>query len=120
MGSYSLLKFDVDDSAVPVGDTYLGPALNTLDPQSEFSLRSSFDLPNNIDIDLGGRFVEKTAAVNGYFAVDSRIAWRPAKNWEVSLVGQNLLAGQRLENSNFYGNTTYVGPEVYGKVAFKF
>jgi iron complex outermembrane receptor protein len=120
IGSYSLLKFHEDDSAVPAGDTYLGPALDTQDPQNEFSLRSSFDLPNNIDIDIGGRYVDKIAAANGYFAIDARVAWRPTKNWEVSVVGENLLAGQHIENPNFLGNTTYVSPEVYGKVAFKF
>jgi iron complex outermembrane receptor protein len=119
-GSYSLLKFHVDNSAVPPGDTFVGPALDTLDPTDEFSLRTSFDLPNNIDIDLGGRYVDKVAGANGYFAADVRVAWRPTKNWEVSVVGQNLLSAGHLENPNFFGNTTYVGPEVYGKVVFKF
>ena len=119
-GSYSMLKFYVNNSAVPPGFTPLGPGLNTQDPSNEFSLRSSFDLPNNIDIDIGGRFVEKAAAVNGYFASDVRIGWKPTKNWEISVVGQNLFAGKHLENPDFFGDTTYIAPEVYGKVAFNF
>jgi len=120
-GSYSLLKFHVDNSAVPVGDTFAGAgALDTLDPTNEFSLRSSFDLPNNVDIDLGGRYVDKVAAANGYFAADVRVTWRPTKNWEVSVVGQNLLSAGHLENPGQFVNTTYVGPEVYAKIVFNF
>jgi len=49
-----------------------------------------------------------------------RVAWKPTKNWEISVVGQNLLDSNHVENPSEFGNTSYVGPEVYGKVAFKF
>jgi len=119
-GSYSLLKFDTDNSGIPGNFTFQGAALNTLDPTNQFSLRSSFNLPNNIDIDLGGRYVEKIAGANGYYVADARIAWRPTPNWEVSVVGQNLLSANHVENSDVFGNSAYVGPQVYGKVVFKF
>jgi iron complex outermembrane receptor protein len=98
----------------------LGSTLGSIDPQDESSLRSSFDLPNNVDIDLGGRYVDKIAGANGYFVADVRVAWRPTKNWELSVVGQNLLSANHIENPNVFGNATYVGPEVYGKVVFYF
>jgi len=119
-GSYSLLSFQADNSSIPSGYTVLGSPLQTVDPQNESSLRSSFDLPNNVDLDLGGRYVDRIAGANGYFAADARIGWRPSKNWEISVVGQNLLAGKHLENPDQFGNAVYVGPEVYGKVVFKF
>jgi len=119
-GSYSLLNFHVDDSEVPSGETILAIPLNKIDPTNEFSLRSSFDLPNNVDVDLGGRYVDKIEGANGYFAVDIRVGWRPTPNWEVSLVGQNLLSGNHIENPNEFGDATYVSPEVYGKIVFKF
>jgi iron complex outermembrane receptor protein len=119
-GSYSLLCFHTDNSGIPAGDTSVGPILQNVDPENEFSLRSSFDLPNNVDIDLGGRYVDKIVGANGYYAVDVRVGWRPTSNWEISVVGQNLLSSNHVENPNSFGNTTYVGPEVYGKVVFKF
>jgi iron complex outermembrane receptor protein len=119
-GSYSLLSFHTDNSDIPAGNTSVGPILQNTDPTNEFSLRSSFDLPNNVDIDLGGRYVDKIAGANGYYAVDVRVGWRPTSNWEISVVGQNLLSSNHIENPNSFGNTTYVGPEVYGKVVFKF
>ena len=119
-GSYSLLNFHLDNSELPSEETILGVHLDKVDPENEFSVRSSFDLPNNIDIDIGGRYVDKVVGANGYFAVDARVGWRPTANWELSIVGQNLLAGPHIENPNVFGNATYVSPEVYGKVAFNF
>ena len=119
-GSYSLLNFHVDNSGIPPGDTVLDIPLNKVDPTNEFSLRSSFDLPENVDIDLGGRYVDKIVGANGYFAVDVRVGWKPTPNWELSIVGQNLLSGNHLENPNVFGDATYVSPEVYGKIDFKF
>jgi iron complex outermembrane recepter protein len=119
-GSYSLLSFHVDDSDVPAGSTYIGDPVQSSDPSNEISLRCSFDLPNNIDIDLGERYVDKIFGANGYFATDVRVAWKPTKNWEVSVVGQNLLSANHVENPNTFSDAAYVGPEVYGKVVFKF
>ena len=120
-GSYSLLEFHTDNSGVPPGAIYAGgPPLQNVDPSNQFSLRSSFDLPNHISIDVGGRFVDKIAGANGYFAVDTRVAWKPTDNWEISVVGQNLLSANHVENPGQIGDAAYVGPEVYGKVTFKF
>jgi len=119
-GSYSLLQFHTDNSGVPGGVIDPNIPLEKVDPQNQFSIRSSFDLPCDIDIDLGGRYVDNVGGAKSYFAMDLRVGWRPSANWEISLVGQNLLAGNHLENPNQFGNTTYVSPEVYGKVVFKF
>ncbi|HEV3272742.1 MAG TPA: TonB-dependent receptor [Candidatus Methylacidiphilales bacterium] len=119
-GSYSFLSFHADDSGIPVGFTYLTPPLETPGPTDQFSLRNSFDLPNHVSIDVGERFVDKVAGANGYFATDIRVAWKPTDNWEVSVVGQNLLTANHVENSGQFGDATYVGPDVYGKVTFKF
>jgi len=119
-GSYSLLMFHTDNSDIPSNQLFLGAPLEATDPQNQFSLHSSFDLPNNIDIDLGGRYVDKVVGANGYFVADVRVAWKPTSTWEISVVGQNLLSANHVETSNSFGNTTYVGPEVYGKIGFKF
>jgi iron complex outermembrane receptor protein len=119
-GSYSFLNFHADSSGVPFGFTYLTPPEEAPGPTGQSSLRSSFDLPNHVSIDVGGRFVDKVAGANGYFAADVRVAWKPTPNWEISVVGQNLLDANHVESPGNFGNAAYVGPEVYGKVAFKF
>lgn len=119
-GSYSLSKMNIDNSGIPSGTLSTGASLDSVDPKNEFSLRSSFDLPNNIDFDLGGRFVDKVSGANGYFVMDTRLGWRPTSQWELSIVGQNLFMANHIEFPGQFGNTTYVTPEVYGKVVFKF
>jgi iron complex outermembrane receptor protein len=119
-GSYSLLETHTDNSGVPFGFTYLTPPEEAPGPTDQFSLRSSFDLPDHVSIDVGGRFVDKIAGANGYFAADVRVAWKPTPNWELSVVGQNLLDANHVEAPGNLGNEAYVGPEVYGKVVFKF
>ena len=76
-------------------------------PVNQFMIRSSMDLPHDITFDTGLRFVDKlefpqvgvapTITVPDYFEVDARLAWRINKNWEVALIGQNLLQDRHLE-----------------------
>jgi len=119
-GSYSLLETHTDNAGVSVGFTALIPPQEAPGPTNQFSLRNSFDLPNHISIDVGGRFVDQIAEANGYFVADVRVGWKPTDNWEVSVVGQNLLDANHVESPGNFGNSAYVGPEVYGKVAFNF
>lgn len=119
-GSYSFLNSHADNSGVPVGFTTLVPPAEANGPTDQFSLRNSFDLPNHISIDVGGRFVDKIAGANGYFVADVRVGWKPTPNWEFSVVGQNLLDANHVEAPGQFGDQAYVGPEVYGKIVFKF
>jgi iron complex outermembrane recepter protein len=75
----------------------------TADPQQQFALRSSMDLPRNIAFDAALRWVDTLHINNGptggpvvgivpsYFELDSRLAWHPTPRLELSIVGQNLL-----------------------------
>jgi outer membrane receptor for monomeric catechols len=120
IGSYSLLSFHTDNSGVPAGSTSVTLPLDATDPTSESSLRCSFDLPCDVSIDAGGRFVDKIAGADGYFVADFRVAWQPTKNWGVSVVGQNLFDGDHVENPGEANNAAYIGPQVYGRLNFKF
>ena len=70
-------------------------------PHHQVWLRSSMDLPFNIQLDLMGRFVDNVPSrgVPSYFAFDARVAWRPCPHVEVSIVGQNLLDPQHPESA---------------------
>jgi iron complex outermembrane receptor protein len=125
-GGYDLLKEDIH---VKPGEYDFNDALNeTSDPQQQFQIRSSMDLPHNVDLDADLRWVDTLHNNNGptpgtvpsYFELGSRIAWRVNKNVELSIVGQNLLHDRHPE----YG---FPGPDreeivrsVYGKVACRF
>jgi iron complex outermembrane receptor protein len=81
----------------------------TADPQQQGFLRSSMDLPLNLTLDAALRWVDTLHINNGptggpvvgivpsYFGLDSRIAWHPTKNLELSIVGDNLLHAYHVE-----------------------
>lgn len=62
-------------------------------PHNQFFLRSSFDLPKNLELDLSPRYTDNLPSlkVDSYVELDARMAWKPLENLEVSIVGQNLL-----------------------------
>lgn len=125
-GGYDLLK---EDLSIKPGKSDINNALNeTADPQQQFSIRSSMDLPKNVSFDTTLRWVDELHNNNGatvgtvpsYFELQARVAWRPVKNLELSVVGQNLLHDRHPE----YG---FPGPareeivrSVYGKISWEF
>ena len=61
------------------------------------------------------------AYIKGYVTLDLRTAWRPYKDIELSLVGQNLLAQKHLEYIDENQTLpTAIDRGVYGKISWKF
>jgi iron complex outermembrane receptor protein len=125
-GGYDLLKEDI---RVKPGKSDINDALNeTADPQQQFSIRSSMDLPENINLDAGLRWVDRlennsgstVGTVPSYFELDARLAWRPVKNIELSVVGQNLLHDHHPEYGFPSPTREEIARSVYGKVSWQF
>lgn len=119
---YSLLKVEIhrrnsSDQATEL--MYEGSA-----PQNQFFLRSSFDLPGNIQFDTGLRCVDRIRAqsIPSYVELDARLAWEARTNLEFAVVGQNLLHAHHEEFApTFIGSQkTDVERGVYGKVTFRY
>ena len=72
------------------------------DPETTWILRSSWDLPHQMEFDATVRYVSAVSSphLESYFAVDLRYAWRPRPNIELSVVGQNLFDGRHAEYSD--------------------
>src|SRR6266853_1071275 len=83
------------------GDT-LGVSAAGNDPAHQWLLRSSFDLPNRTELDIGVRRVGAlpNPSVPAYTAVDVRYAWRLLRELELALVGQNLFDSSHAEFGN--------------------
>jgi iron complex outermembrane receptor protein len=66
---------------------------NGSSPHHEFVLQSLFNFPKNLELDATVRYVSAlpAQAVEAYTTADVRFGWRLKPEWEVSLVGQNLL-----------------------------
>ncbi len=119
---------DVDFEARP-GEVDATHGLNeTADPQHQFSIRSSMDLPENLEFDAGLRWVDSltindvatAGTVPSYFELDARLAWHPTKNLEISIVGQNLLHDQHPEYGFPDATQVEIERSVYGKIAWHF
>lgn len=71
-------------------------------PRQQFSIRSGFDLGRKVSWDLWWRGVERLESIGGgsvagYVTLDTRLAWKPIPQLELSLVGQNLLQKSHAE-----------------------
>jgi iron complex outermembrane receptor protein len=98
-------------------------------PRDAFSIRSSHNFGPKVEGDLWLRYVGGLSSfqdmgfdTDSYYALDARIAWKPKKDLEVSLVGQNLLQSTHLEfGPDIMGTLpTQVERGAYGKVTWKF
>jgi iron complex outermembrane receptor protein len=123
---YTLLK---EHLHVKPGQVDINDALNeTADPQHQFSLRSSLNLPRHMEFDTALRWVDTLHNNNGavvgtvpsYFEMDSHLAWHASDRLEFALVGQNLLHNRHPE----YGFPSPARPEIertaYGKFTWHY
>jgi iron complex outermembrane receptor protein len=102
-------------------------------PKHQIGVRSLMDLPHHLEFDAGVRYVDTLSqrrrfvaveelSIPSYVVADARIGWRPNNNWEISLVGQNLLEARHQEFAPSYIPTqeTMVEASVYAKVTFRY
>lgn len=99
--SYSYLKIfmDMNDNTT---DPYNKADTEGGSPQQQFSLRSGFDIGRKVSWDLWLRGVERLESIGddsvaGYVTLDTRLAWKPVPQLELSLIGQNLLQKSHAE-----------------------
>ena len=100
-------------------------------PENQFSVRSMMDLGHNIALDLWVYYVDELnktnvsktneATISDYTSFNTRLAWKPRKNLEFSLVGQNLFDNH---HSEFSGENILIETEVersvYGQVRWNY
>jgi len=124
---YDLLKEHL--YVIPGQYDYNGGHNETADPQQQFSIRSSMDLPANVEFDTALRWVDSlsindgpvVATVPSYFEVDARLGWQATKHIEFSIVGQNLVHAQHQEYG-YPGNpaTEDIVRSGYGEMTCRF
>jgi iron complex outermembrane recepter protein len=116
--NYTLLRMVVDGAAGQSND----PGKN---PAHQVFLRSSWDLREDLDFDMTFRYVDclTMLGVPSYMTMDLRLAWRPRKNLELAVVGQNILQAYHYEfgpSTEALGNeATEVPRSVYGAVTWR-
>lgn len=92
------------------------------DPRHTVKLRSSWRVTDDVDFDLGWRYVSALAflpTVPSYSAADVRLAWRPAKALEVSVTGSDLFNGGHVEFDE-HGLPARIPRAYYAQVRWEF
>jgi len=74
-------------------------ALEANDSEFTGSLQSTMNLARHLQWDffIRGATGRPNPELPGYVAVDMRLAWQPRTDWEISLIGQNLLSPHHAE-----------------------
>lgn len=105
VGTYSLLIEHLDDTVANFSVFGRGR-----DPGQQVSLRSSWDLPHDLQVDLWGRYVDELPyfPVKAYFNLDARLSWHPWTRLEIAIVGKNLIEGNRME----FGSESFLPTQV--------
>ncbi len=124
--SYSYIDLKMRAKGDFVDDMNRGNAEGST-PRHQVSLRSGFDFSRNLSLDLWLRGIDRVKyiageSIPGYLTMDARVAWRPMKNLELSLVGQNLLDKQHAEfvPEYIFTSPSEVERSVYAKVEWQF
>ena len=68
-------------------------------PRHQFQVRSNFDLSRKLQFDAGAYYVGALSylAIPAYTRLDARLGYRPRRDFEISLTGQNLQGGRHTE-----------------------
>jgi iron complex outermembrane receptor protein len=89
-GNVSL--FHVDIRRTEGGQDINNGTSETNDPECSFVIHSAMDLPWHVRFDTFLRYVDDLPhpRTPSYLTADVRLAWSPAKNCEIAIVGRNL------------------------------
>jgi iron complex outermembrane receptor protein len=116
-GGYTFLKKDLSVKSNSK-DLNKGTAESN-DPEHQFLIQSTISLDHTVEFGTILRFVDALPLphVAGYVELDMRLAWRPTKAIEFSVVGQNLFDSGHTEFATSSRIPREVERSVYGKIA---
>lgn len=120
--NYSYLEMDLDNN--PDSFDPVSAVMEESDPQHQVYIESNMDISEKFEIDVAMRFVDQLPAlgIDDYVTMDVRLAWTPSDDFEIAIVGHDLLGSKHVEYDSQFVNTapTQVQRGVYGKVTWRF
>lgn len=130
--TYSRLEMDLRTTE-PGGLDLAADYVEQASPVNQASLRSAVDLAKDWQFNLWVRYVDGITARNSanllgsevdierYVVVDANIIWKPSKNVEIMLAGQNLADDRQLQYAMEYMTPqTEIERSVYAKITWRF
>lgn len=92
-------------------------------PEHQLNIRSYYDVTDNVTLDAAVYYTDELPYQNikDKLRVDTRVAWKPKQDIELSIAGQNLLDDKSPEfTGSIFSPDQQVGRSVYGQVSWKF
>jgi iron complex outermembrane recepter protein len=117
IAGYAFIDIETEISDSSSIDIAAVTGIDGKSPEHSFSLRSQWDVTPKIDCDIWLRHVDELPAldVDAYTTVDVRLAWRPRRDIELSLVGRDLV-----DESHQEFRWYEVERSVYARLAWEF
>ncbi len=118
-GSYSYLKMNLE-KAPGSADVGSAPIIEGSSPQHQMSIQSGWDLGKSVQLNLTYRYVSSLPGqhIAGYSTGDARMAWRFHPQFELSLVGRNLLQPWHVEYLSDPGPVVGIRRSAYLQLAW--
>jgi iron complex outermembrane recepter protein len=113
---------------VKPGQVDINDGLNeTADPSHQYSLRSSLNLPRQVQWDAALRWIDTLPINSGptlgtvpsYLELNSRLAWQPTQHLELSVTGENLLHNRHAEYGFPGPDRVEIERSVYAKLVWR-
>ncbi len=122
--NYSFLHMHIDSNSLfRQLDPTTGSA-SKVTPQHQVSLRSNYDLSDRLQFNLWLRYVSSIDLyrIPGYVTMDAKLAFKPTRNTELFLVGQNLLSQNHQEFTSDFIPTlqAYIPRGIYAGAQWRF
>ncbi len=118
--TYTYLRMDKH----PLGSGLAQVAVSTQSPQNQASLRWQMDIDRRTQLDFWlrrvGGFGNSGSPVAFYNALDARIGWKPNRNLDIALIGQNLLDRRHVEYSSSFAEVTQIPRSAHVKATWTF
>lgn len=94
LGWYSLIDLNIEANSA---HSALLMDRGGVSPNHQAQVKAQISLPKDIEFDVMTRFVDELPdlKIDAFVELDARLAWKPSTEWELALVGQNLLHDQQ-------------------------
>ncbi len=127
-GQYTYLQMNLHaDRKLPLTSRFGAELIEKQSPSNQFYIRSSWNLPGNIEFDLIGRYADNlsgfTPGIKSYVTMDARLAWKPRENLEFAIVVQNILDSHHPELGTspvVQSPLVEIERGIYGKITWEF
>ena len=120
-GSYTFLQMQLHIDGNSEATT--AESIEKRNPHNQFGLWSFMDLPMNLELNLGLRYMDNLPDldIDSYVSMDASFIWKPLKDLELAIVGQDLLDTQHPEYVEpLVRGFAEIERSIYGKITWQF